>query len=431
VEDVGTPLIRLHRLSNVVGRSIYVKMESLNPSGTGKDRAALRMVREAESRGLLPEPMAGPEGDPRNRHDLALYPTVSSERTNGKGEVVDNDDDDPNEDLESVIDRAISTSRTGGLIVEGTSGSTGIALATIAASRGHGCLVVLPDDQAVEKQLALKALGAVVFVVPTASISNPNHYVNVARKAAHLVNHNKNNHRWANVQALFVDQFENIANYRTHYDQTGPEILRQMLQHNNNHKNKNNNGYGRQCRAVLDAFVMSSGTGGTIAGIGRYLKEYDPDIEVVLVDPPGSSLYHKVEHGVAYAPEQSERSVRRHRYDTVAEGIGSDRVTGNLEVGLRWGCVDSAVQVSDQDAVDMAQYLLRSEGLWVGSSSAMNVVGAVRVARTLPSQSTIVTVICDGGQRHATRFWNPTFLAGRGLVWPDREAIPECLRDLL
>jgi cysteine synthase A len=151
---------------------------------------------------------------------------------------------------------------------------------------------------------------------------------------------------------------------------------------------------------------------------------------VVLVDPPGSSLYSKVAHGVAFAPEQSERSIRRHRYDTVAEGIGLDRVTRNLQAGL--DAIDDAVRVSDQEALDMAHWLLEHEGMWVGSSSAMNVVGAVRTARSLPPGSSIVTLVCDGGHRHVTRFWNRTFCVGRGLAWPGdaepQDRIPECLR---
>jgi cysteine synthase len=183
-----------------------------------------------------------------------------------------------------------------------------------------------------------------------------------------------------------------------------------------------------------------------------------------LVDPPGSALYNKIEHGVAYASQQQERSLRRHRCmylfiiesvvvfalvyssfpciprktladDTLAEGIGLDRITHNFALGL--DSIDRAIRVTDQEAVDMAHWLLSTEGLWVGSSSAMNVVGAIRTAQDLPQQSTIVTVICDGGQRHATRFWNPVFIREWGLKWPggsepdEKERIPVCLHAVL
>ena len=148
-----------------------------------------------------------------------------------------------------------------------------------------------------------------------------------------------------------------------------------------------------------------------------------------LVDPPGSALYNKIEYGVAYASEQKERTLRRHRYDTLAEGIGLDRITHNISLGIE--SIDTAIRVSDQEAVDMAHWLLSNEGLWVGSSSAMNVVGAIRTAWTLPENSTVVTVICDGGNRHATRFWNPNFIQAWGLEWPgEMERIPECLQNV-
>jgi cysteine synthase A len=201
--------------------------------------------------------------------------------------------------------------------------------------------VVLPDDQAHEKRIILESLGAIVHVVPTAAISHPNHYVNVARRLAQRAREDA-----FQINVVFINQFENLANYQIHYQQTGPEVWTQSGGH-------------------VDAFCMSAGTGGTISGIGRYLKEQSPICRIVLVDPPGSSLFHKIVHGVCYAPEQAERTVRRHRYDTIAEGIGLDRVTQNLQAGL--DCIDTAVQVSDQEAVDMAHWLLQYEGLWVGS----------------------------------------------------------------
>lgn len=428
-----TPLVLLHQLSKRLNRQIWVKMESYNPSGTGKDRAVLGMIRAAEAQGELPVSSSlsasasasaaitwgssipeacsthkaesvAVEKNSATAADAAAAPSVSVSL----------------EAMDAAIDDAIARSRTGGLVVEGTSGSTGIALAMLCQARGHACVVVLPDDQAVEKQVVLRTLGAVVLVVPTAAIANPYHYVNVARKLAQRArDRRRHHHHHPNpIQALFLDQFENPANFDMHYHVTGPEIYRQCPD--------------------LSAFVMSCGTGGTLAGVSKYLKErvrrrhFHRDIRCVLVDPPGSALYHKIQHGVIYASQQREQSLKRHRYDTIAEGIGIDRLTHNLALGLE--CVDAAIRVTDQDALDMAHWLLEQEGLWVGSSSAMNVVGAIQTALELPVGSKIVTIICDAGHRHVTRFWNRAFCRAWGLQWPaDRpvqDRIPNCLRDV-
>ena len=399
----GTPMIYLRQISKHIQRNVYCKMESFNPGGTGKDRAALSMIRTAEKEGWLPSPHSLIQTKKHGtQFTVRKEPFVTTRRDNDPPLV---------QEIINKIHLAMEHSTTGGLVVEGTSGSTGIALATLCASRGHACLVVMPDDQAMEKQRILGALGAVVHVVPNAAISNPHHYVNVANKAATVARDR------FGIAAVFMNQFENEANFEIHYRQTGPELFRQCPQ--------------------LDAFVMSSGTGGTIAGVSKYLKQVRPTCRVVLVDPPGSALYHRIEHGVAYATQQAERTLRRHRYDTLAEGIGLDRLTYNFSLGL--DCIDRAIRVSDQEAVDMAHFLLEQEGLWVGSSSAMNVVGALRTALSLPPDSTVVTVICDGGQRHATRFWNPMFIRDEwGLIWPPDERnkngtrrIPECLKEFV
>lgn len=373
----STPLVELPRLSQRLHRRILVKMESMNPSGTGKDRAAQAMLDAAEARGDLPTERLDTTMDYTSR--------LSS--------------DNP---MDQALVEAMRHSKTGGLVVEGTSGSTGIALALLAASRGHACLVCLPDDQAQEKQDVLRTIHAVVHVVPTASIANPSHYVNIARRAAERA-------KEAGIAALFVDQFENLDNYNVHYQFTGLEIL-------------------RQCPSV-DAFCMSAGTGGTLAGVARYLKERRRHCYTVLVDPPGSSLYSKIEHGVAFTHQQREQSLRRHRYDTIAEGIGLDRMTANLAAGLEM--IDAAILVGDQQALDMAHWLLEEEGLWVGSSSAMNVVGAVRTAMRLPAGSSVVTIVCDGGQRHRTRFWNADFCRQWGLEWPGDRSRSNTIIDKL
>ncbi|GAB5029757.1 cysteine synthase [Nannochloropsis oceanica] len=337
----NTPLVELQSLSKATGCRILAKAEYLNPGGTSKDRVALRMIQEAERAGLL---------------------------------------------------------KPGGTVVEGTSGSTGIALASLCRARGYRCLIVMPDDQAAEKVRLLQQYGAEVEVVKPAGIANPNHYYNRARtRAQELSQMGKN--------AIFMDQFETMANFHTHYHGTGPELWRQLEE-----------GFGLS----PDAFVMSAGTGGTIAGVSRSWKEMRGKkvVKVYLVDPPGSALFNKVKFGVCYASEQKERGVRRHRYDSLAEGIGLDRVTANFQEAR----VDDAFRVTDQEAVDMAHFLLQREGLFVGSSTAMNVVGAVRAAWELGRGHTVVTVLCDSGQRHLTRFWSREWVEGeeKGVRWPER-----------
>ncbi|CAJ1329767.1 unnamed protein product [Effrenium voratum] len=301
-----TPLVELRCLSQSTGRKILGKAEFLSPGGCQKDRVARQILEEAVAGGAL---------------------------------------------------------NPGATVVEGTSGSTGISLSLAAAALGFKVHVVMPDDQAKEKAEQLRRFGATVQMVRPVSISSPEHYVNVARRHAQALNAEK-----GPGAALFADQFENPANFRAHYEGTGPELWRQCEAHGEN---------------PLDAFVMSAGTGGTLAGVGRYLKERSPNTKVVLADVPGSALYFKVAKGVLYAPEQEERSIRRHRQDTIAEGIGNDRLTANLALGLEehsgFCAVDGAVQVSDQEALQMSQHLLAHEGLFLGSSAAVNCVAAVKV----------------------------------------------------
>ncbi|TYZ60670.1 hypothetical protein PybrP1_000320 [[Pythium] brassicae (nom. inval.)] len=259
--------------------------------------------------------------------------------------------------------------RAGGTIVEGTSGSTGISLSLVARARGYSCIIVMPDDQAKEKGQLLEQFGAQVEFVKPASIVNTKHYVNEAKRRANAIE-----------GGFFANQFENTANFETHYSTTGPEIW-------------------RQTGGDIDAFVMSSGTGGTIAGVSTYLKEQNPSVQVFLADPPGSSLYNK----------QAEAKVRRHRYDTIAEGVGIDRLTENFLCAK----IDDAFLVPDAETVEMSRFLLREEGLFVGSSSALNCVAAVRAARKLGPGHTVVTVLCDSGQRHLTKFWSDEHLRGQ------------------
>jgi len=165
------------------------------------------------------------------------------------------------------------------------------------------------------------------------------------------------------------------------------------------------------CGAV-DAFVSGAGTGGTIAGVSAALKERNPAVRVFLVDPPGSGLYNKVTRGVMYTREEAEGKRLRNPFDTITEGIGINRLTANFNLA----CIDGAFKGTDREAVEMAAYLLRNDGLFLGSSAAMNCVGAVKVARALGPGHTIVTVLCDGGARHLSKFHNPEYLAGLGLT---------------
>jgi len=263
----------------------------------------------------------------------------------------------------------------------------------------------MPDDQAPEKRALLEHFGAKVTIVPCCSIANENHYVNQARKRAMEVN------------GIFLNQFENEANTKAHYQDTGPEIWKQM-------------------NGQINAFVMSAGTGGTIAGVSRFLKEKQPDVLIVLADPIGSALHNRVEFGVCFTSQQQERRQRKHRYDSIVEGVGLDRVTRNFEQAR----IDKSEKVSDQEILDMACWLLQHEMLFVGSSSALNLVATCRTARSLPEGSRVVTVVCDSGHRHLSRFWNKAFIDGhRGtsssdeeiLMWPASNVIPSCLHSLL
>ena len=261
--------------------------------------------------------------------------------------------------------------RPGGTVVEGTAGNTGIGLAHICNARGYRCVIVIPETQSQEKIDLLRALGAEVHTVPAVPYADPNNYQKVAgRMAGELEN------------AIWANQFDNTDNRRGHYETTGPEIW-------------------EQAGGKLDAFVAATGTGGTLAGVGRALRERDARVRIVLADPAGSSLYRYVREGEPAATDGN----------SITEGIGSSRVTANLE-GTE---IDDAVSIPDTEAVPMVYRLLREEGLFVGSSTGVNVAAAVRVARDLGPGHTVVTVLCDGGGRYFSRLFNPDWLAEKGL----------------
>lgn len=325
----NTPLLKIRSLSEATGRTILAKAEFLNGAGNSpKDRVALNMIIEAEGRGLL---------------------------VPGRGDT----------------------------IYEGTVGSTGISLATLARARGYRAHICMPDDQALEKSDLLHHLGAAVERVAVAPITSPEHFVNRARRLAE-----EHEARLGDgSRGFFANQFESTANWQAHFRTTGPEILDQTDGH-------------------LDAFVAGAGTGGTVSGVARYLKEeagLGGRVRVVLADPQGSGLYNKVRHGVMYSSTEREGTRRRQQVDSIVEGVGVNRVTANFEAGR--DMIDDAVKVTDEQACRMARWLVENDGIFVGSSSSVNCTAAVVAAMKLPPGSRVVTVLCDSGTRHLSKFW--------------------------
>jgi cysteine synthase A len=261
--------------------------------------------------------------------------------------------------------------KPGGTVVEGTAGNTGIGFAHLCSARGYRCVIVMPDNQSPEKASLLRALGAEVQVVRTVPYADPNHYQKLAPRVA------------AEIEgAVCGNQFDNTANRDAHYESTGPEIWHETG--------------GR-----VDAFVCATGTGGTMGGVSRYLKEQNPGLRIVLADPMGSALYNWVKSGAL----KSEGS------SAVTEGIGIGRVTANLEGSP----IDDAVRVEDPDIVRTTYRLLHREGLFLGSTSGTNVAAAVQVAREIGPGQTVVTILCDGGHKYLSRFYNREWLAQKAL----------------
>lgn len=268
----------------------------------------------------------------------------------------------------------------GDIIFEGTSGSTGISFAVLANALGYTAHICLPDDTSPEKLQLLKALGAELEPVKPASIVDPNQYTNAARSGAKLINDNPNDPR----NAIFADQFENDYNWRIHYNTTGPEIWTQM-------------------DGDVDVFINGSGTGGTISGVSKYLKQQNPAVKVILADPQGSGLANRVNYGVMYDSVEKEGTRRRHQVDTLVEGIGLNRLTWNFKQGEY--NIDRAIRVTDHQALKMAKYLSINDGLFWGSSAAINCVAAVKTALEMGPGNKIVVIACDSGARHLSKFW--------------------------
>jgi len=259
-----------------------------------------------------------------------------------------------------------------GIVVEGTAGNTGIGLAHVCKARGYRCVIVMPDNQSPEKYRLLETLGAEVHKVPVVPYSNPNQYQKVAQRLAASL-----------AGAIWSNQFDNTANRAAHVATTGPEIW-------------------AQTEGRIDAFVAATGTGGTLAGVAEFLKSRKSSVRCVLADPPGSSLYEYFRSGTLKATGSG----------SITEGIGIARVTANLKDAP----IDAAVHVPDADTVRCVYRLLNEEGLFLGSTSGINVAAALQVARELGPGHTIVTVLCDGGARYQSRLFNRAWLEEKGLA---------------
>jgi cysteine synthase len=266
----------------------------------------------------------------------------------------------------------------GGTVVEGTAGNTGIGLALIGNARGYRTVIVMPRSQSQEKKDLLRACGAEVVEVPAVPYRDQNNYIRVSeRLARELGERERKGVLWAN-------QWDNLANRRAHFETTGPEIWGQTD--------------GR-----VDAFISAIGTGGTLSGVGLFLKEKRTEIVIALADPMGAAMYNWFKHGEL-----------RSEGDSVTEGIGQGRITANVD-GTP---VDEAYQIPDEEALPILFDLVKDEGLFLGGSSGINVAGAVRLARQLGPGHTIVTVLADSGTRYYSKLWNPAFLRNKGLPVP-------------
>ena len=298
----NTPLIKLKKASEITGCNILGKAEYLNPGQSVKDRAALYMIKNAKE--------------------------------NKK------------------------------LIVEGTGGNTGIGLTVIGNALGYKTKIVMPENQSIEKINLLKYLGAEVVLTKQLPFTDPNNYIQLARRIAEEEN------------AIWTNQFDNLANREAHIKTTSQEIW-------------------SQTNGTIDAFICSVGTGGTLAGNFIGLKEKNKSIKVFCADPYGSGMYSWIRKGIAKATLTS-----------ITEGIGQSRITKNLE-GIKF---DGAFKVHDKTALKIVYELIKSEGLLVGPTSGINVGGAIRLAKHLGPNKTIVTVLCDGAERYKSKLFNEKFL---------------------
>ncbi len=322
IETIGnTPMIRLRKASELTGCEILGKAEFLNPGGSVKDRAALYIVKDAETRGLL---------------------------------------------------------KPGGTIVEGTAGNTGIGLALVGNALGYKSVIVMPETQSQEKKDMLRLCGADLRLVPAVPYANPMNYVRYSGQLAEEIAAQSPR------GAIWANQFDNLANQRAHIETTGPEIW-------------------EQTQGKVDAFVCSVGTGGTLAGVGIALKEFNRKVKIYLADPMGSAIYSW------YA-----RHELKAEGNSITEGIGQGRITKNLEGAP----LDGWFQVTDEEMLPVLFDLVIEDGLILGGSSGINIVGAIKVAKALGPGHTVVTILADYGTRYQSKLFNPAFLKSKNLPVP-------------
>ena len=324
LETIGwTPVIRLNKVTRGLRTPVYAKAEFFNPGGSVKDRIGLAMIEAAEREGRL---------------------------------------------------------KPGGLIVEATSGNTGVGLALAAAVKGYRCIFTMPDKMSQEKARLLRALGAEVIITPTAvPPDHPDNYIMKGRAIAA-----------AHDNAIFADQHYNPVNPDVHYRTTGPEIW-------------------EQTEGKITHFVCAPGTGGTVSGAGRFLKEKNPKIRVVAGDPVGS-IYTE------YARTHTKGEGQPYK----VEGIGGDKIPTSLHFDV----IDEWIFVTDKDAMLMARRLAKEEGLFVGGSTGVNVVSALEVARRIDDpQACVLTILADTGERYLTKVYNEEWLRENQLVEDERPTV--------
>jgi cysteine synthase A len=315
IQSVGnTPLIFLRSLSDLTGCEIYGKAEFMNPGGSVKDRAALGMIRDAETKGLL---------------------------------------------------------KKGGLIIEATAGNTGIGLALIANIKGYRTKLFVPTSQSKEKVDTLRGMGAEVILIPPAPYPSPENYRVIAAKTA------------IEEGAYYLNQFENEANWRAHYETTGPEIWEQT-----DHE--------------VNGFACAIGSGGTLAGVSTYLKEMNSKIQIGCVDPMGSAMHNWFSRGVGEVSQG----------ESITEGIGQSAITANVKPCK----VDQSTQLNDEIILNMVHFIVKQEGIFLGSSSGANLCAAYLLAKRMGPGHKIVTILCDSGQKYVSKVYNPDFLKEKNLT---------------
>lgn len=314
LEVIGnTPLVKLNSIANSIDAVILAKLEYLNPGGSMKDRIGITMIEDAERRGLL---------------------------------------------------------KKGGLIVEPTSGNTGVGLAIVAAIKGYKVLFTMSEKMSIEKEMMLRAYGAEVVRAPAyAELDDPRHYINVAKKIAE------------ERDGYFPNQYYNQANILAHYQTTGPEIW-------------------RDTEGQLTHFVAPVGTGGTISGTAKFLKEQNSSIKVIGIDPEGSLLHHYF-----YNTEGQAKPYK-------VEGPGEDFMPGAFDMSV----IDEMVVVSDKESFDTARKLVKTEGIFAGGSSGMAVFGALKIAKNLPKSAVVVVILADSGRSYVSKFYSDTWMKENGFL---------------